>query len=221
MHEVEHARSGSFHLAEWSKTIDRIISLSHRQYVRHGKLTFLCLWRVHWFWFIYAHKCLFPTPEESWVSSALHSLPRCHEAKFTDSHMISVEWISFIYPEDVQAVSSKQRKAFRTAFRTKPILIGNFRHRKHPSKCFFFFFLLLLLVLETLVKEGAGCTVALQLSTVGDFFSTESSGNMREPSLGAGGTDGEGDAALSICGEEMLVCKLWLTMHLQYATGKV
>lgn len=44
-----------------------------------------------------------------------------------------------------------------TAFRTKPILIGNFRHRKQPSKCLFFFFLLLLLlVLETLVKEGAG-----------------------------------------------------------------
>jgi len=110
-----------------------------------------------------------------------------------------------------------------TAFRTKPILIGNFRNKKQPSKCFFFF------SFASLVGSGnpskrrgwMGCTVVLQLSTVEDFFSTESSESMREPSLGAGGTDGEGDAALSICGEEMLVCKLWLTMHLQYATGKV
>lgn len=68
----------------------------------------------------------------------------------------------FLQSKEKLLEGGKERTLKLTAFQTKAILIGNFFHSKQPAS-------------GIRVNQGAGGTVALQLSTVWDLFPTESS----------------------------------------------
>lgn len=112
----------------------------------------------------------------------------------------------FLQSKEKLLEGEKERTLKLTAFQTKAILIGKFYRQQPVKRCFFFF--LLLLALGTLVRQGTGCTVALQTSAAWELLLTESikARVLKTFCLGAARSAGEREVtvSLSICGEKLL-----------------